>query len=118
MVGSLQAPRQGEDAESAHLREEVVRVSGRPPTVYDQRHSSLRKGAPMGRYGSISEGGLGSVAATERVSGFLRGVYGWMCAGLAMTALVAFYVAGTNWATTLAQTAGSCSPSSSPSSAS
>jgi len=57
----------------------------------------------MGRYGSISEGGLGSVAATERVSGFLRGVYGWMCAGLALTALVAFYVAGTNWATTLAQ---------------
>jgi FtsH-binding integral membrane protein len=56
----------------------------------------------MGRYDSISEGGLGSVAAAERVGTFLRGVYGWMCAGLALTALVAFYVSGTNWAATLA----------------
>jgi len=33
-------------------------------------------------------------AAAERVTGFLRRVYGWMCAGLAITALVAFEVAG------------------------
>lgn len=32
-------------------------------------------------------------AVDERVSTFLRSVYGWMCAGLAITALVAFYVA-------------------------
>jgi FtsH-binding integral membrane protein len=32
-------------------------------------------------------------AAAERVTGFLRRVYGWMCAGLAITALVAFEVA-------------------------
>lgn len=32
--------------------------------------------------------------AAERVSDFLRKVYGWMCAGLAITALVAFEVAG------------------------
>jgi FtsH-binding integral membrane protein len=31
----------------------------------------------------------------ERVNGFLRGVYGWMCAGLAITALTAWIVAGT-----------------------
>ncbi len=33
-------------------------------------------------------------AAAERVTGFLRKVYGWMCAGLAITALVAYEVAG------------------------
>ena len=32
-------------------------------------------------------------AADERVTMFLRSVYGWMCAGLGITALVAFYVA-------------------------
>ena len=31
--------------------------------------------------------------ADERVTLFLRSVYGWMCAGLGITALVAFYVA-------------------------
>jgi len=34
-------------------------------------------------------------AVAERVNGFLRGVYGWMCAGLALTALTAWLVAGT-----------------------
>ena len=33
-------------------------------------------------------------AAAERVTDFLRKVYGWMCAGLGITALVAFEVAG------------------------
>jgi FtsH-binding integral membrane protein len=33
-------------------------------------------------------------AAAERVTAFLRLVYGWMCGGLAITALVAFEVAG------------------------
>jgi uncharacterized protein len=32
-------------------------------------------------------------AAEERVTLFLRSVYGWMCAGLAITAAVAFFVA-------------------------
>ncbi len=32
-------------------------------------------------------------AVAERVTGFLRRVYGWMCAGLGLTALVAFEVA-------------------------
>ena len=32
-------------------------------------------------------------SAEERISAFLRSVYGWMCAGLAITALVAFVVA-------------------------
>jgi uncharacterized protein len=31
-------------------------------------------------------------SADERVTAFLRSVYGWMCAGLGITALVAFYV--------------------------
>lgn len=35
----------------------------------------------------------GSVSAAERITGFLRGVYGWMATGLAITALVAYYVA-------------------------
>lgn len=34
------------------------------------------------------------VAAAERVTAFLRGVYGWMCVGLGVTAVVAFGVAG------------------------
>jgi uncharacterized protein len=37
----------------------------------------------------------GGYAVAERVNGFLRGVYGWMCAGLAITALTAWVVAGT-----------------------
>lgn len=37
---------------------------------------------------------MSPAAAAERVTGFLRRVYGWMCAGLATTALVAFEVAG------------------------
>jgi len=36
-----------------------------------------------------------SLAASDRVTAFLRGVYGWMCGGLAVTAAVAFVVAGT-----------------------
>ena len=32
-------------------------------------------------------------SSEERVTSFLRSVYGWMCAGLAITALVAWYVA-------------------------
>jgi FtsH-binding integral membrane protein len=32
-------------------------------------------------------------SAEERISAFLRSVYGWMCAGLAITAMVAFFVA-------------------------
>ena len=35
-----------------------------------------------------------SVAGAERVTTFLRSVYGWMCAGLAITAVVAYTVAG------------------------
>ena len=41
-------------------------------------------------------------AAEARVGAFLRGVYGWMAAGLALTALVAFWVAGSNWVGILA----------------
>src|SRR5262245_60313014 len=38
----------------------------------------------------------GARAATpERVTTFLRTVYGWMCAGLAITALVAYSIAST-----------------------
>ncbi len=33
--------------------------------------------------------------AVERISGFLRAVYGWMCLGLGLTAVVAFQVANT-----------------------
>jgi len=35
-----------------------------------------------------------SGAAAERVTTFLRSVYGWMCAGLAITAIVAYTIAG------------------------
>src|SRR5438105_9911601 len=37
--------------------------------------------------------GPGSAVAAERVAAFLRAVYGWMCAGLAITALVAASIA-------------------------
>ena len=37
---------------------------------------------------------MSPAAAAERVTAFLRKVYGWMCAGLAITALVAIQVAG------------------------
>ena len=35
----------------------------------------------------------GGVATAERVTAFLRAVYGWMCAGLAVTGVVAYMVA-------------------------
>ena len=35
----------------------------------------------------------GSVASAERVTAFLRAVYGWMCAGLAVTGVVAYMIA-------------------------
>src|SRR5262245_10903311 len=34
----------------------------------------------------------GSVATAERVTAFLRAVYGWMCAGLAVTGVVAYLI--------------------------
>lgn len=37
----------------------------------------------------------GSVAAADRITAFLRGVYGWMATGLAITAIVAYFVAST-----------------------
>jgi FtsH-binding integral membrane protein len=48
----------------------------------------------MEPYQSRTEAGLPitSTAATERVTAFLRLIYGWMAAGLAITALVAFFV--------------------------
>ena len=57
----------------------------------------------MGRYDSVTEATYPSTAAgAERITGFLRAVYGWMCVGLALTALVAFLVAGSDWARTIA----------------
>jgi FtsH-binding integral membrane protein len=37
----------------------------------------------------------GGVAAAERITVFLRAVYGWMCAGLAVTGAVAYLIAAT-----------------------
>jgi uncharacterized protein len=49
----------------------------------------------METYGTKPTFGLESpVATADRVTAFLRGVYGWMCGGLAMTGVVAFAVAG------------------------
>jgi uncharacterized protein len=56
----------------------------------------------MGRYDSLSDATLSPTAGAERVTAFLRAVYGWMAVGLAITAIVAAYVAGTNWAVTIA----------------
>jgi FtsH-binding integral membrane protein len=41
--------------------------------------------------------GTTRAATPERVTAFLRTVYGWMCAGLGITALVAYSVASTPW---------------------
>src|SRR4029453_15890398 len=68
-------------------------VSARTREVYDRL---------MGRYDSLSDATLSPTATAERVTTFLRAVYGWMAVGLAITALVAAYVAGTDWATTIA----------------
>ena len=45
--------------------------------------------------------GTATVATAERATTFLRTVYGWMCAGLAITALVAYSVASTGMAQVL-----------------
>jgi FtsH-binding integral membrane protein len=48
----------------------------------------------MDLYDSRPEARVGSdAAAAERITAFLRGVYGWMCVGLGVTAAVAFGVA-------------------------
>src|SRR5713226_5522807 len=44
--------------------------------------------------GTAAETVQSPVAAAERVTAFLRAVYGWMFVGLAVTAVVAFAVAG------------------------
>jgi len=46
--------------------------------------------------------GTATVATAERVTAFLRTVYGWMCAGLAITALVAYSIASSGMAQVLA----------------
>jgi len=56
----------------------------------------------MGRYDSLSDATLSPTAGAERVTAFLRAVYGWMAVGLAITAIVAAYIAGTNWAVMIA----------------
>ena len=48
----------------------------------------------MDAYDTRSAYGVPGVAAAERVTTFLRAVYGWMCVGLGVTAVVAFGVAG------------------------
>lgn len=49
----------------------------------------------MARYETTPETAFSTpYAADERVSAFMRSVYGWMATGLAITAGVAFYVAG------------------------
>ncbi len=48
----------------------------------------------MDAYETRSAYGVPSVATAERVTAFLRAVYGWMCVGLGVTAAVAFGVAG------------------------
>ena len=49
----------------------------------------------METYGARPATRLESPLATaDRITAFLRGVYGWMCGGLATTALVGFVVAG------------------------
>ena len=48
----------------------------------------------MDAYDTRADYRVPSVAAAERVSTFLRAVYGWMCVGLGVTAAVAFGVAG------------------------
>jgi len=45
--------------------------------------------------------GMAPAATAERVTTFLRTVYGWMCAGLAITALVAYSIASTGMAQVL-----------------
>jgi len=51
----------------------------------------------VARDDSLSQVGVGSTAVETRVGTFLRGVYGWMAVGLALTAVVAFWVASSNW---------------------
>ena len=49
---------------------------------------------PLDRTPAAPFGGA-SVATAERVTTFLRTVYGWMCAGLGITAVVAYSIAST-----------------------
>ena len=51
----------------------------------------------MERFGTTQTGSLGAVSgAAERITAFLRAVYGWMAVGLMVTAVVAWMVAGSD----------------------
>jgi FtsH-binding integral membrane protein len=65
--------------DGALARVQVVDSGGFPMNEYEMNRS----------YGVVSP-----VAAAERVTAFLRGVYGWMAVGLGITAAVAYVVAG------------------------
>ncbi len=47
----------------------------------------------MAQYDLQADRTLGATGVDERVTSFLRSVYGWMCAGLGVTAFVAYTVA-------------------------
>src|SRR6267143_2127625 len=64
-------------------------------SVYTRTEPHTPEGHTMEPFERSSTGfGPGSAVAAERVTAFLRAVYGWMCAGLAITAVVAYMVAG------------------------
>jgi len=50
----------------------------------------------MAQFEAFPDAGVGgrSLGVDERVTAFLRGVYGWMCIGLIVTALTASFIAG------------------------
>jgi uncharacterized protein len=62
------------------------------------RHGSIdirvSKERQMDRYESAPNAFAPPTLAVERVSTFLRAVYGWMCAGLGITAVTAWFIAG------------------------
>src|SRR6188474_378484 len=57
--------------------------------------SSASKETLMDRFNSapVPYPGAGTVSAAERITTFLRAAYGWMAAGLAVTAIVALFIA-------------------------
>src|SRR6476646_5282962 len=70
-----------------------MRISS-TPTSWRFSGADRPKERAMPQYPTTPDAVLATpYSAEERVISFLRSVYGWMCAGLAITALVAWYVA-------------------------
>src|SRR5439155_12185476 len=80
----------GEELSCHRFSREAMSKAARPPA---QEEASGEDDMERFEGTAAMELVRGSVESATRVNAFLKAVYGWMCAGLAITALVAYSIA-------------------------